>query len=396
MSRRRGRNTSARAEQDNNSFTFPPGVKLTPAPRGDGEQPCAVVMVQESLKPKPMYDIMARTVVRGTPNLTVPSGDGLLRPVAAPPADVDNVVGTHNGLAVAVRIAYNYHIPLRLRPDHLWITILNSFGIFVNINTEVLRTAFVSHEGKKTLCVSIPQCWEHSDALIQWDEVLDGVRALIYADAKEGVADAFQPSFTTSDSVSRTASSVALMAAMQSFYTFEMEAICGIRQVCLEGTLEDWETLRRRVARLGDFPGVSELIGYWFEKLDDVLLKFVQTYKGEPDVEWWSHIYSEYMVNGCVETGPYISGWFLSFFLYDRNKNLLHVKRSFGSGQAFDMLEENLPPGFVSVPFHWRLSSGGNRWFVLFTGSWHATLLEDGSVMPWLQWAVCEFGLTPR
>lgn len=376
---------------------LPPGITLTPL---DEDKPCAVVMINKSLNPcaDMRNDRSIRSILFGAPFLTVPNGDTRsLEAFAAPPANASNIVGMENGFAVAVRMAYHYHLPLRLRPDHIWITILNSFGLFIEKNAKALRASFVMHEGKMDLCVGVPPAWETDDSLIEWEKVIGvgEICNLITENSQDDVTSAFESRFTTTDAVSLTASRIALMAGMKSYFNFSMETACGIRQVCLEGTLDDWTLLRARVARLADFPGVRDLIGHWFDKVDGVLLQLVRTYQNKPDKAWWSHIYTKNIVNGSGG-GVYLSGWFLDLFLYSRHQELLHPKptrRGDGSpGVARDVCidEEDLPSGFVFVDFYWNLMSGDRRDFKLFTGSWHATLLEDGSIMPWLQWAVCE------
>lgn len=49
--------------------------------------------------------------------------------------------------------AYNYHGDIKITPDDVWMVIMFYFSKYVNDNSEQLRSAFVSHEGKKKLVV---------------------------------------------------------------------------------------------------------------------------------------------------------------------------------------------------------------------------------------------------
>jgi hypothetical protein len=354
------------------------------ASSGAAHKPCASVLIDDSVTHGKIPD--HPTAIRpDTPYLQLPPGAEGLKPIAAPPADVKNVFNrSNNGFILAVRLAYNYHVPLRLRPDHIWITVLNSFGMFIEKNAERFRKSFVAHEGKLDLCVLVPPEWEASDDRIQWNDVIASISSLIESNTVTGVRSAFEAPFTTSDAIAATAARVSLMAALKSYFDYSMITMCGIREVKLEGSEADWILLRERVAGLGKLGDVGALLGPWLSKLDTVLSKLVDTYNGRPDTTWWSHIYNCHVRHGSGG-GTYISGWFLDFFLYDSRGNEIH-----DGSRSPHLREEHLPVGYASVPFHWKLLSGDKREFELLAGMWCATLCPDGSVSPWLQWMACE------
>ena len=45
--------------------------------------------------------------------------------------------------------AYSNHYPFRIKPDDIWLLIVQCFSYHVNVNSEKLRTFFVDFEGKK-------------------------------------------------------------------------------------------------------------------------------------------------------------------------------------------------------------------------------------------------------
>lgn len=359
------------------------------AASGAAHKPCASVLIDDSVTLGKIPDRPV-AVRPGTPYLQLPVGLDGLKPIGGPPSDVKNVYNrSNNGFVLAVRLAYNHHVPLRLRADHIWITILNSIGLYIEKNAERLRESFVAHEGKLDLCVLVPPDWEASDDRIRWDDVIASICGLIEGNTVTEVRSAFEAPFTTSDAIAATAARVSLMAALKSYFDYSMMTMCGIREVKLEGTEGDWILLRERVAGLGKIGGLGAALGPWLSKLDTVLSNLIDTYNGRPDVAWWSHIYNCHVRHGSGG-GTYISGWFLDFFLYDSRGNELHG----GTGSPH-LREEHLPVGYASVPFHWKLLGGWKREFELLTGMWCATLHADGSVSPWLQWMACEKQAAP-
>ena len=49
--------------------------------------------------------------------------------------------------------AYANHYPIRIKPDDIWLLIVQAFSHHVNINSEELKSMFVNFDGKKELIV---------------------------------------------------------------------------------------------------------------------------------------------------------------------------------------------------------------------------------------------------
>jgi hypothetical protein len=62
------------------------------------------------------------------------------------------------------------------------------------------------------------------------------------------VRELVECNFSTSGPVELTASQVALMDAMSPYFDYEIMAICGIPEVTLTGTVEDWKKVKGRSA----------------------------------------------------------------------------------------------------------------------------------------------------
>lgn len=74
------------------------------------------------------------------------------------------------------------HGDIMVKPDDLWLVIMLWFTKYVDDNAEELRTAFVSHQGKKKLTV-ITRSRDESD----WTEFFEGIILSIRKNTNEGV-----------------------------------------------------------------------------------------------------------------------------------------------------------------------------------------------------------------
>ena len=52
--------------------------------------------------------------------------------------------------------AHTNHYPIRIKPDDIWLLIVQAFSNHVNANAEELRNLFVNFDGKQTLIVEYP------------------------------------------------------------------------------------------------------------------------------------------------------------------------------------------------------------------------------------------------
>ena len=70
-------------------------------------------------------------------------------------ANASPIIPYGNGLVNGIIRAFEQDLHLVLRPDDIWLSILTQFSMFVNGNSEHLRTQFVAHEGKKELAIDV-------------------------------------------------------------------------------------------------------------------------------------------------------------------------------------------------------------------------------------------------
>ena len=304
---------------------------------------------------------------------------GDVRKLSPLPAYAVSEYASNNGFIAAFMLAYNHHLPLRLSPDVVWLTIVQSVGVFLHDNAETYRDVFVGHDkggGKVELCVVVPESWDEDESLVEWDDVMGALNDMITTNTKVHVSELFRPDFSTTTLPATTACNITTMAAMSSYFAYSMRTRCGLGEVVMDGTVEDWHKLRARAAALrSGLDRASVQLAPWLDRLDVVLAALASTAAGSPDTTFWSHAYSSHVVRGSGG-GTFVSGWLLDFYFAGRAKRPDTV-----------MLDE-LPRGYVDVPFTWKHASGAYETLTLLAGTWSAYVDGDGVVAAIPQWAV--------
>ncbi|RIB14354.1 hypothetical protein C2G38_2018620 [Gigaspora rosea] len=288
-----------------------------------------------------------------------------------------------NGFVAAIFHAYNHHQHLRLSPDDIWLTISQGVSRHINYNAEKFRRNFVKHEGQETICIG-------SDDILSinpnentlegnWPEAIN--RFVKEADKRVEKIDLVQLlkcDFSTTTPSSLTASRIVLLDMVKSYFKFRMMAMCGIPKVTLEGTLEDWTKLQEKVIKLRN---LNLELDFWLDRLEPVILKLIDTYRGEIDEDFWSKIITlkSYGSGGQVK----INGWIAAFFPYDRTGKALHTNY---------LNKSDIPDGTVEVPF--TADIWGSLKFVAgFIGASQEVLEDLGGesvVSPVIGWAVID------
>ncbi|GES76050.1 DUF4419 domain-containing protein [Rhizophagus clarus] len=240
-----------------------------------------------------------------------------------------------HGLAAAIFHAYNKHQHLRLTPDDIWLTIAQGISQHINYNSEKFRYRFVKHEVLATD--------EAVEKFLQQPIIL--LPLVVYT--------------------------------VKAYFSYKMYFLCGIPKITLEGTLEDWVNLQEKVNKLRQ---LNLDMDFWLDKLDPVIWKLIETYKGEIDEEFWTKIIS---LNYFGSGGDFaINGWMTAFFPYRNDGKILEN----------NSIEPNdIPNGRVEVPF--TTDTGFSLKFVSgFLGTQQKTLENSNELVisPVICWLVID------
>src|SRR5262249_53576681 len=152
-------------------------------------------------------------------------------------------------------------------PDVIWLTLARVFALHVNLNAELLRERFVRHQGKEKLVVTRMDFSPGRDN--PWPEAFDAFSDQI-AERVGKIREFVRCDFSTTGAAERAASDLMVMDTFKAYFEYEMRCGCGIPQITLSGTVEDWKSIRRHARLFGEF-GLEK----WCHALDPVLEQFV-------------------------------------------------------------------------------------------------------------------------
>jgi hypothetical protein len=246
-------------------------------------------------------------------------------------------------LALAVDLAFRLHRPLVITPDAVWLCLAQSLATHVDLNAEQLRSRLVRHAGQLELEVRFDD-FRLGNPNNDWPAAVDALTGKL-REHLGGKASLFVADFSTTGAIERTASQVILMSAMRQFFRYAVGSLCGIPEITLAGTVEDWVAIRRRAAAFDDFE-----LGWWLEQLDPVLATFEATARGSIDVELWRKFYKAEYESG----GERSYGWFNALFAYVGDPPQRSEFPGYDAGSFEGCKLSDYPTGRARTPFTWK------------------------------------------
>ena len=288
--------------------------------------------------------------------LTEVNGAYLIRMVYGPSAEASSlkkslsyVPTNQHPVIYATHTAFADHRRLVLSPDIVWLMISQGFATHIRINAEEFRKDLVNFKGKKELEVR-RDGFRLGSPDNDWSGVIDEFSSKIKTN--KNLEEIIIGDFSTTDAIALTAYQLAHMDSVSKYFDYSMSTLCGIPEITLEGTTEDWEKILKNVELLKDYK-----LGKWVNGLKPILQQFVNASKGEVNKDFWQSIYKIHEESG----GPYITGWLLNFFPYtdkgkvreiiqfDKDMKMSEVKKSH--------YDTTFPKGQSKVPFIWKYFS---------------------------------------
>lgn len=291
-----------------------------------------------------------------------------------------------NPLVAAVHLAFSRHLPLTLSPDTIWLTIVQGFSHHVNENAAALRRRMVRHEGSLTLTERVTKLnGEELQAAVA------GFSSQIRDHTDPVVHETLLCDFTTTTPDVRTASEIAIMDTYSQYFEFLMViCICGIPEITLTGTVQDWQRIRDRVEVLGTFG-----LDWWVTRLRPILQQFVDAAEGRVDRKFWRAIYKWTPSTG----GPYVrdkvTGWLVNLFPYLGDTLPRRRSHVFEPGEKPEVASGAFPSGLCSVPVMLHVTdAAGNilntRELDLVAGLVGVEQAEDAALSPAVSWCLAD------
>lgn len=302
--------------------------------------------------------------------------------IEASGSTVSKVVASRfaNPFISAAHISFSDHYPLVLTPDAVWLTIAQGFAAHVNANAEDLRSQFVSHKGKQLIMI-------RRDGFVKGGSDNDWQGCFgEFSDKLEGYIgkkrDLIVSNFSETGPIEKAASEIVLMESMKNYFKFGMMTLCGIPEITLTGTVDDWKNIRTRAKALSEFK-----CEWWIDQLIPSLDHFVKAAEGNADIQFWDNFYKSDGGSG----GPYVNGWINTLFPYieDYKGNVIVNKNC----EAWDKSRHGPSPdnylnGISKVPFKWQY--GDVTFDMEFAGGFVGVSQDDSSLAltPAVGWVV--------
>eukprot|EP00092_Neocalanus_flemingeri_P001322 GFUD01001412.1.p1 GENE.GFUD01001412.1~~GFUD01001412.1.p1 ORF type:complete len:391 (+),score=103.74 GFUD01001412.1:353-1525(+) len=245
------------------------------------------------------------------------------------------------GLFSTIFKAYANHWVLVTTPEDWWFTIIRKVALDIDAvsDNQTIRNFFVSHEGKKELVVELGTSVYGANYSNFFDAMTDKIAENIN---KPEYVKIMNSDFSTSSNLDKIVSNLAIMSSVQEYFSYSGGILCGIPKVEMKGTEQDWVRLLKKFNKLEKYlQELQNIIGNtkWWPKARTVLEKLLDTYRDNPDQDWWSKIITQSGAGGCGIPQEF-TGWFVDILQSGQPDELAFSR----------VTPDNLPSGLISVP----------------------------------------------
>ena len=235
----------------------------------------------------------------------------------------------YNSFFCGMYQAYADHRPFVLSPDMIWLLINQGFAQHVNANHESLRKYFVNFSGKESLIVQSHK--KLKDPSLLWEEIFPQFTEQIRKEVGGHLVETLTCNFSTTTSLEKTVSEITIMETVKSYFEFiTIMIVCGIPEITLEGTPQDWEKVLNKARGLKEYK-----LEWWISQLEPLLEEFVKASKGEVNKDFWRNMF-KYHSQKKYGAPDIIDGWIVKFFPYDKNGRRNNLKQLEGGNSLPD------------------------------------------------------------
>lgn len=268
-----------------------------------------------------------------------------------------------HALKAAVYYAYSYHKDLIIDPNDWWTTVVQQLAKFLSDRGEEFRDLFVNFDGKKELMAFIT-----TDNKNGWESFMNDVAEDICQHTKFNLQSVISPDFSTTTSTHKACINGLLMKGMENYFGYTCVSLCGIRNLKMLGSEEDYHKLVEKAKSLLSLPdSIVYYLKPWMNRVISIFENLLATFQGSVDIEFWNTIYSE-ISRGSGEKE--ITGWLKDLVCHTPHGEFLGGKRL---GKY-----ESMPVSIVEVDFKWDNNGTIHEYMKLHCGLIGVEVLNDG------------------
>lgn len=290
-----------------------------------------------------------------------------------------------NHFVNTVHHAFANHHSFTLYPDHIWLLCLQGFATKMRSDPKkygpvLLKQVNLSEDGsiiKEKLIVRRNDFFRGSNTN-PWEEVFpEFTKQMNLKDA-----NLFDPQFSTSTVVSKVACDIVAMDMLQDFFEYKVYSECGIPEIQVCGTTDDYKKLIQRVSKLA-----SDLdMNGWFEHFEYTMKKLMfflglRGHSGEFD--FFSSFYKYRSGSGT----PDVTGWINVFFPFLKNGTVNHAVEWHSKSNRDGPSPTEFPTGISIAPVVWN-DNGALYDYQFVAGMIGSSVTEEKHLTPTIGWYV--------
>jgi len=248
----------------------------------------------------------------------------------------------------AAHKAFADHRPLTISPDNIWLLISQGVLTHLSQNSDKFREYSKSLTGSNQLIFDDPLYAPGKDN--EWLKVVDLFSEKLSNRVNPQLKPFYEPSFSTTDINIKNALKISQLTAHSEQFEFALFSLCGIPEIIVEGTPEDWKLIASKMGQLETI-GMAE----WASYLKPVIDEFIKASKGESNPAFWNSFYK--FDNECGN--DQVTGWILNFFPYNNKGGMRQMVHFDPNGTMKPLPDSNpntsFPSGRNYLPFKWRV-----------------------------------------
>jgi len=237
--------------------------------------------------------------------------------------------GADTGLFASVLQAYKNHWVLRTSPDDWFFPVIRRIAQEVDENA--LHPEVEAYLGRGR-----PKSELRVNFNRGFDKMFEELSLQISKNlVTSEYAKVFEANFSTTTPNDRLVSQLILMSSVQKYFNFNTYIACGIPEVELLGTEEDWRNL---IVKLQDIKKVlspiagplGNITSYFDDIVAPVYQNLLNTFLGKPDKVWWNDIVLRQakVEQVCTKLKKVVErwdGWLVEFLNGEKNQEMRDI-----------------------------------------------------------------------